>query len=173
MREKNRRYIGITDTLVYEIKKIINDKIIFVMLICAVFLGMVLFAAKVIVPQFTDGFSGKGYKRLVDTVKKEDIENEYENLSNVYQNMFLEGVVPREMYETSYRQEIRLYEEVLNEIKNVIEYKKYISKVLDNSQKGSVGIFARNKAVQKEQNKIYSDFKKVHNLKPEFGVDFL
>jgi hypothetical protein len=157
--------------IVYEIKKITKVKPYVVGISCLIFMGVLYFVAECTQGCFDSGFSAKAYKSISADILQGNFGN-YESISEAMDDMLSDGIFPQKMYTQNSVSEFKLYQVIEQEINQTKMYNSYIEGVLENSQKGSSGIFAGDKYSRRNNQKVYRDYRGLSGLTVAFSGSF-
>lgn len=101
-------------------------------------------------------YSYQAYQNLAATVDSENLPKEIERLERES-----EDFLDKELYTDSFQAENALYTEVLRQMRHVAGYAEYAEDIVENAQKGEIGLFQENHYTRREQEKTVQDFERL------------
>lgn len=109
-------------------------------------------------------YSYQAYQKLAATVDSENLFKEIERLERES-----EDFSDKELYTDSFQAENALYDEVLQQMRHTAGYAEYADGMVENAQKGEIGLFQENNYTRREQEKIVRDFGRLRTYPVTFA----
>lgn len=156
-----------------EWKKIFRMKAVPLLLFIVFLISVISFGAELL---YQDEYSPQEYLNLHKTIDKQNLEGELNRLEEASYVMLLEQVLPEHSLTDSIGKEYELYQQLIQEIKQVEGYDSYLSGVQKNAEKKlNSTLYQKQTSTLREVDKVRKDFGAMQGtqaeLLPTKGVD--
>ncbi len=152
----------------YECKKILQQKSGLLLFLCAL-VSVWYFAIDVFSSKIGDQFTPDAYRALVSAIDAEQLSETYDQMNAAYEGMLWDGKEPETMYASSLREEMFLYDQVLEEIDQVLGYEEYLVSVRKQGERqNSVSLFGKSKQELRNLDKTVADFENMQGTSAIF-----
>lgn len=116
----------------------------------------------------TEQYSPKEYLKLHKTIDKDNLEGELERLEKANRTMLFEQVLPEDAITNSIGKEYTLYEQLIQEIKQVTGYESYLSGIKKNAEKKlNSTLYKQQVSTLREAEKVIADFASMEGVQTE------
>lgn len=147
-----------------EIKKILRKKNLCIFLFAMFLVYMVYLPMDIFGMTGTDSYSYQAYLKLMENIDKENLSEEIEILQKNEENFS-----QADLYTDNYSSEQKLYDEVLKQAVYTLNYREMIHTTIENAQTGSVSLFQENAYINREQEKVLSDYERLLGISVDFS----
>lgn len=153
----------------WECRKVLSTRVTAVFFVVCFAASSLLFTAKVYLVDVGDRFLPAAYRALTEDVRGENLEEVYAALSGTLHVMQWEYREPETMYTSSLREEILLYMQVLEEIRQAAGYQEYVENILtENKRQSSVSLFGNDERRIRNAEKTAQDFADMRSVEVTF-----
>lgn len=153
----------------WECRKVLLTRVTAVFFTACFAVSSLLFTAKIYSTNVGDRFLPASYRALTEAVDRGNLDEAYAALSRTLNAMQWEYREPETMYTSSLREEIFLYMQVLEEIRQAAGYQEYVENILtENTKQGSVSLFGHDERRVRNAEKTARDFEGMRSVEVAF-----